>query len=99
MKGGRPQGVRSVFSPQEETIYLWFELHDVSEPLELRAVWTHVEGEPQEILESQTRSQPGDRWGLFTCSLRPGQSWPEGRYRVEVFIGSYSAGAVFFSIR
>lgn len=99
MKGGRPQGVRSVFSPQDETIYLWFELHDASEPLELRAVWTYLEGEPQEIAQSQTRAQAGDTWGLFTCSLRPGQSWPQGRYRAEIFLGDYPLGAAFFSIQ
>ncbi|MFH1035688.1 MAG: hypothetical protein V1806_14360 [Pseudomonadota bacterium] len=99
MKGGRPQGVRSVFSPQDETIHLWFELHDVEETLELRAVWTYLEGQSEEILDSVARVKPGDRWGLFTCSLRPGQSWPQGRYRVEVFLGQQPVGAAFFSVR
>ena len=36
---------------------------------------------------------------MFTCALRPGQSWPLGRYRVEVFLGPYLAGSAFFSVR
>ncbi|CAO0824064.1 hypothetical protein DFAR_4040023 [Desulfarculales bacterium] len=57
MKGGRPQSVRSIFAPQEETIYLWFALHEVAKPLELRAVWTYLEGEPEVIVGSQLRAQ------------------------------------------
>ncbi|MBI5521576.1 MAG: hypothetical protein HY910_03020 [Desulfarculus sp.] len=99
VKGGKPQGARSVFSPQDESIYLWFELHEVNEVLQLRALWTYIEGQPQEILEAGARAKPGDRWGLFSCSLRPGQVWPAGRYRVDVFIDQHLAGTAFFSVR
>ncbi|MBI4800159.1 MAG: hypothetical protein HY794_15820, partial [Desulfarculus sp.] len=99
VKGGKPQGARAVFSPQDESIYLWFELHEVNEVLQLRALWTYIEGQPQEILEAGARAKPGDRWGLFSCSLRPGQVWPAGRYRVDVFIDQHLAGTAFFSVR
>lgn len=99
VKAGKPQGVAAVFSPQDTPIYLWFGLRDLDSPQSLRAVWSYLDRPGDPILVSSLDVVPGDHWGAFSCGLRPGQSWPLGHYRVEVFLGSLPIGAAFFSVR
>ncbi len=93
---------RTVFRPDTPRIYVVYRIADATKGTRLRAVWyaEKVEGlaENAMVADLSTETGAGKRFmGSFSYS-RPPKGWPNGLYRVELFLNDKPARAVVFRV-
>jgi len=76
----------TVFSP-DQTFYAIVELANAPEDTKLKAVWTavEVEGEQLDQLIDQAEITAGDQ-NVFTFNLTNDGLWPAGKYKVDIYL-------------
>jgi uncharacterized RDD family membrane protein YckC len=78
------------FSPDIEKIYLVFTLADVPEDTTIKAEWIaeKVEGVEADLWINQYELKAGGKFDSGNFSLaRPAEGWPQGDYRVDLYLG------------
>lgn len=93
---------RTVFRPDTPRIFVVYRIANATKGTRLRAVWyaEKVEGlaENSTFADLTTETGAGKRFmGSFSYS-RPPKGWPDGLYRVELFINGEPARAVVFRV-
>ena len=78
----------TVFTPEDGTFYCVAELSDAPDDTVVRALWTavDVEGEAPDTEIDETSVTSGDGRLTFKLTNEPFGTWPEGRYKVDLFL-------------
>ena len=94
---------KTVFSPDTPKIFIVYRIAGATEGTRLRAVWyaEKVDGlaENAQVADLSTQTGAGKRFmGSFSYS-KPQKGWPNGLYRVELFINEKPARMVVFRVK
>lgn len=96
---GLPIDPRSNFSPAHNPIHLWLRLNNPPAGETISAVWYYLGlAEPLQIGVTDDRMTA--EAGHFEASfeLAEGNQWPEGEYRIEIFIGDEQVSTAIFRV-
>ena len=91
-----PVNKAETFTPTAEIIYAVAKLNNAPDETKMRAVWSYLEGEVTEITSKELTAS-GTRWLGFSLT-KPTNNWPEGQYKVDLYLGDVLKTTVNFTV-
>lgn len=81
-----------------DTFYAILDLENAPDDTEVKAVWTFVDVEGQSA-NSEIESVEGESGsGRMTLKLESSETWPVGKYRVEIFLNGSKKETLDFEV-
>ncbi len=97
-----PLGATDTFAPTQKIFHAVVSVADLPDNTPVRAVWYVVDiGDPSQAnskIDEFTLPASGTRNLDFTLSVGPSGKWPEGSYKVEIYINGVLARTVPFRV-
>lgn len=95
----RPVDVRTTFRPTDNPIHVWMRITDPPAGETIRAVWYYLGlDEPFEIGQVDAELAEGVDHFHSSFELAEGNEWPEGEYRIDVFVGDEQVTKATFHV-
>jgi hypothetical protein len=95
----RPLLPATVFSPDQEVIYLWYAAEGCEIGTAIRSVWQYLETDPPfRLADASVVVEQAGTWGQFNFRLAPGKRWAMGRYRIELWVGNELIASTYFEV-
>jgi hypothetical protein len=97
--GEKPFRPATVFAPDDDVIYLWYEAEGCAIGTTIRSTWYYLETDPPFQLAdaSVVVDEPG-AWGQFNYKVTSGRRWAIGRYRIELRVDSQLMAETYFDV-
>lgn len=90
-----------VYSPDTLTFYCSVKLSNAPSDTEIKAEWIYVQGEAgvaNQLIDTNTITAGGDRYLGFSLE-RGTDVWPQGDYKIVLFIGGKERQSVPFKVQ
>lgn len=97
---GQLENVGTTFAPTDGNFHLRVKLANVEETVILRAVWHVVAvpvSPPMQLGEAEFKVEPPNTKANFIFGIE--QTWPQGKYKVELYINNELERTIEFKVQ